>query len=321
MPAEREATSLTSKRRKGLDLPTSHRAHVIPRLGSPQLMLVVNAHASGARGELVAGVESELRRSGAGFATLVTESPVEWIDAVGDDPERRVVLVGGDGTLHAAVDARDVRAEIALVPAGRANNVARSLGIPLAPRAATQLAVQGIVRPIDLIEARTPTRTKVTVEAVSIGFLAEARTHYHGDNSAHLASGLVAGVQALAQFRPLHVRIGLRGSTVELAVTQLFVANLPLFGFGLHVAPKADPNDQLLDVLAVEARSRIAIPALIGRLRRDGGIDGPDVHHWLAERVRIEALEDSPVIADSTDLGPGPLEARVLTNDLRIVRP
>jgi diacylglycerol kinase (ATP) len=302
-------------------LPTSHQAHVIPRLASPHLVLVVNAHASGARRELVAGVESELRRSGAGVATFVTETPAEWIDAVGDDPERRVVLVGGDGTLHAAVDARDVRAELALVPAGHANNVARSLGIPLAPRAAAQLAVEGTVRPIDLIEARTPARTKVTVEAVSMGFLAEARTHYHGDNSAHLASGLVAGAQALATFRPLHVRIGLPDSNAELAVTQIFVANLPLYAFGLHVAPEADPNDQLLDVLAVGARSRIAIPSLIGRLRRDRRVDGPDVHHWLAERVWIETLEDSPVIADSTDLGPGPLEASVLMNDLRIVRP
>lgn len=302
-------------------MPTSDRAHVTRSLRSPQLVLVVNAHASGARRELVVGIESELRRSGAGVATLVTESPAEWIDAVGDDPERRVVLVGGDGTLHAAVDARDVRAEFALVPAGHANNVARSLGIPLAPRAAAQLAVQGIVRPIDLIEARTPTRTKVTVEAVSVGFLAEARTHYHGENSAHLASGLVAGVHALASFRPLHLRIGLPDSTVELAATQLFVANLPLYGFGLHVAPEADPTDKLLDLLAVGACSRIAIPPLIGRLRRGRGVDGRDVHHWLAEHVRIETLEDSPVVADSCDLGPGPLEARVLPKDLRIVRP
>jgi diacylglycerol kinase family enzyme len=266
-------------------------------------------------------VEAELRRWGARATTLVTESAAEWIEALREDGERRVVLVGGDGTLHAAVDGTTLRPDIALVPAGRANNVARSLGIPLSPRAATQLAVEGAVRPIDLIEASTPTRTRVTVEAVSIGFLAEARARYHGDNSAHLTSALAAGAHALASFRPLHARIDLPDSTIELELTQLFVANLPLYGFGLHVAPAADPTDELVDLVAVGPRSRVAIPALIGRLHRDHGLDGADVHHWLADRAWIETLENSPVVADSFDLGSGALEVRVLPKNLRIVRP
>jgi len=285
-------------------------------------MLVVNAHASGARRELVAGVEDELRRLGACTTTLVTESAAEWIDAFRDeDGDRRVVLVGGDGTLHATVDEATGRPDIALIPAGRANNVARSLGIPLSPRAAAKLAAEGAVRPIDLIEARTPTASRVTVEAVSVGFLAEARSHYHGDNSAHLLSALAAGAHALASFRPLHARIELPDSVVELELTQLFVANLPLYGFGLHVAPAAVPTDELLDVVAVGPRSRVAIPSLIGRLHGDGVDDAHDVHHWLAERAWVETAESSPIVADSFDLGTGPLEVRVRPRELRIVRP
>jgi Diacylglycerol kinase catalytic domain len=49
---------------------------------------------------------------------------------------RRVVLAGGDGTLHAAANVAPPGSEMALIPAGRANNVARSLGIPLEPDAA-----------------------------------------------------------------------------------------------------------------------------------------------------------------------------------------
>ena len=154
-----------------------------------------------------------------------------------------------------------------------------------------------------------------------MGFLAEARCHYHGDNSAHVTSALAAGIYALATFHPVHARIDLGDSTIELELTQLFVANLPLYGFGLHVAPEADPTDELLDLVAVDARSRIAIPALIGRLRRTNGPVGPDVHHWRARSARIESLEHSHVVADSFDLGCGSLDVRVLPKDLRIVRP
>jgi diacylglycerol kinase (ATP) len=302
-------------------LAISSHGHVIPRLAAPQLLLVVNAHASGARREVVAGVEAELRRWGGRIATLVTESPAEWIEACRDGAERRLVLVGGDGTLHAAARATSTRPEIALVPAGRANNVARSLGIPLSPRAAARLAVEGAVRPIDLIEASTPAGSRITVEAVSIGFLAEARAHYHGENSAHTASALAAGVHALATFRPLRVHVELPESAVDLELTQLFVANLPLYGFGLHVAPEADPTDELLDLVALDARGRIAIPPMIGRLRSEHGLSGVDVHHWLAETAHIELRERSPIVADSFELGSGRLDVRVLPKSLRIVRP
>lgn len=300
---------------------TETRAHRLPRFATTQLVLVVNAHASGVGPELVAGVQAELARWGAGVDSLVTESPSEWIERVGGDGERRVVFVGGDGTLHAALNATELRPAVALVPAGRANNVARSLGIPIAPRAAARLAVEGRVRPIDLTEALTPTSRRVTVEAVSVGFLAEARSHYRGENSAHVASAIAAGAQALTEFRPLQARVTTSDFVQELTLTQLFVANLPLYAFGLHVAPEADATDELLDVVAVEGHGRLAIPPMIGGLLRPRGIDGPAVHRWRVERARIDTDADSPIVADSFDLGPGPLEVRVLPKDLLIVRP
>ena len=149
-----------------------------------------------------------------------------------------------------------------------------------------------------------------------------ARSRYHEENSAHLGSALAAGAHALASFHPLHERLELPDGRVELELTQLFVANLPLYGFGLHVARAADPTDELLDVVAVDAHSRVAIPALIGRLRSDRGLDGrPDVHHWLAESARIVTEDRSHVVADSYDLGSGALDVRVLPKRLRIVRP
>lgn len=284
------------------------------------LLLVVNAHASGVGPAAVAGIESELKRWGSGVTTLVTESPREWIDELADD-ERRVVLLGGDGTLHAAVNDTSARPEIAILPAGRANNVARSLGIPLDLRSASRLAVVGAVRPIDLAEAVTPASRYVTLEALSIGFLAEARSHYHAENSASVSAALVAGARALSHFHPLYVHVVMPETTAELALAQLFVANLPLYGFGLHVAPHADPTDRLLDVVAIEGNHRIAIPAMIHHLTHERERDGPEVHRWRTRWVHVEASEGAAVVADSLALGPGPVDVHVLPSALRLVRP
>lgn len=300
---------------------TARRPLRRPQRRATRLLFVANAHASSVTAELVEGVAAELARWGADVATLVTESAREWIDELGEDTERRVVLAGGDGTVHEAVNATDVRPEIALIPAGRANNLARSLGIPVAPRDAARLAVDGTARRIDLIRAATASRQHVTVEAVSVGFLAQARSHYRGENSAHVASALAAGAHAFAEFRPVRVRLRAPGVDHDLRVAQLFVANLPLCSFGLHVAPNADPTDELLDIVAIDAHGRLAIPPMIGGLLRARGVDGPSVHRWRVEHASIEVAGASPIIADTVDLGPGTLDLRVLPKDLPLVRP
>lgn len=285
------------------------------------LLLVVNANASGVRPDVVAGVERELARWGAAHRTLVTESPDEWIEALERRHESRVILVGGDGTLHEAANVAGPRPEIGLIPAGSANNVARSFGIPIDAAAAVRLAVVGRPRPIDLIEAVTPSCRHVTVEGISAGFLSEARSHYQEANSSHVASALAAGAQALAHFHPFRVRLTRGAAVEELVLVQLFVANLPLYGFGLHVASDADPTDRLLDVVAIEGRGRAGLLPMLARLHHGTELDRAEVHTWRTARVRIDTHGTLPVIADSFDLGPGPVDVGVLPRELPLVRP
>ena len=291
------------------------------RAGILEVILVVNAHASGVRPDVVAGVEAELARWGASGRTLLTESPDEWVEALDGDTDRRVVLLGGDGTLHAAANVHGPQPELALIPAGRANNVARSLGIPLAPRTAARFAVEGRAKPIDAIEAVTPSGRYVAVEGVSVGFLSQARSRYHETNSGHVGSALAAGAQALARFHPFRVRVTCNTSIEELALVQLFVANLPLYGFGLQVAPGADATDRLLDIVAIEGRRRSNLLPMIARLRRGTELERTETHQWRAERVRIDTHGAVPLIADSFDLGAGPVDFSVLPGALALVRP
>ena len=237
------------------------------------------------------------------------------------DDERREVLVGGDGSVHAAANVRGKPRDLALIPAGRANNVARSLGIPLDWRRAAELAVHGDVRPVDLIEARAGERVQLVVEGVSVGFLAQARVRYHGRNSADVLAGMRAGVAALARFHPLAARVAGPDGTETLELSQLFVANLPLYEFGLRVAPHADPIDATLDLVAIDAPTRRAVLRMLLDLRRGTHLRRANVHTWRAPRATIETNGCSPIVADSTDLGPGPILLRAVPAALRMVRP
>ena len=293
--------------------PTSHRG------ATQSLLVVANANASG--DDRLEPFVATLRRLGARFDLVKTrdlhELEAVWTQATAD----RLVLVGGDGTLHAAVNLPGPPRDIALLPAGRANNVAHSLGIPLDIERAAALAIAGDVRPVDLIDARSPHAQLLVVESVSAGVLAQARAHFHGRNTAHTVRAVGAGGAALARNgpRPAAV-IGAHGAQ-RLELAQIFVANLPFYAFGLCVAPHADPADETLDLVGIEASTRHAVLAALLAARRGRLLGLPGLHLWRAKQVAITTHGRSPVIGDSRSLGFGPVLLRPLPGALRLVRP
>jgi len=287
---------------------------------SPHLLLVANGNASGLsrHPELVSDSARLLRSAGARVETLVTTA-LDELELVLSGADRRVVLLGGDGSLHAAANTPGRKPELALIPGGKANNVARSLHVPLELDAAARLAVEGRAHPIDAIAAQTGTRRYLAVEGVSVGFHALARSQYKAKNSADTAAGIRAGLGALARFEPMTMAVGLDGSCELMRLTQLFVVNMPLFGPGLRVAPSADPGDGLLDVVALEGSGRLSLLSLAARLRRGTHLGTEGVRSFRARTVRISTRGASPVIADTTNLGSDTVELTVASHALEIV--
>jgi diacylglycerol kinase (ATP) len=291
--------------------PRAHRAG--------ELILVVNANASGVRRrpEVDSRFAVVLRAEGAGVEIRVTESAAE-LAAVAADPERRLVLLGGDGTVHGLANLPELGAEIALLPVGGANNIARSLGLPVDLAAAARLAVRGRARLLDAIEAQSANRRLVAVEGISIGLHALARSRYGGLNSTDVPAAVGAGIAAAARFRAVRMALELDGEAELVALGQLFAANLPFYGPRLGVAPDADPFDGLIDVVALHTRGRLDTIAALAALRR--GRDPHAVTRRRARRVRV-AAPGSPVIADTLELPRGTVELTVRPGALRIVAP
>jgi diacylglycerol kinase (ATP) len=285
------------------------------------LLLVANARASGlANGATLDEALQALRANGGDVEIRLTGDLDELAEAMAD-VDRRVVLLGGDGTLHAVANLPGPLPELALLPAGRANNIARSLGIPLELRPAAALAVRGEARPIDAIDAQGATRSYRAVEGVSVGFHARARVKYRAENSAALLRGVLVGLETLRKFRPITVVMESDGDTEVVRIGQLFAANLALYGFGMRVAPGADPSDGELDLVTIEAETRRSLVAMIPRARRGTHYGLPGVRAWRTSRVRLDPGGASPVVADSADLGSGPVELTVSPGALRVVTP
>jgi diacylglycerol kinase (ATP) len=288
--------------------------------GRPNLLLVANENASGVRklAETVDRAAALIRGEGAAVQTVRTASTDELDDLVSEE-ERRVVLLGGDGTLHAVANVHGHKPEVALLPLGRANNVARALGVPLDLRAAAALAVTGRALGVDGIAVEAPGNAMTAVEGVSVGFHAEARARYRGVNSADTKAGVVAALGAFARFHPTTIALDVDGALEVRRVGQLFVANFPLFGPGLPVAPGASPTDGTLELVEIAADGRTALARQFARLRRGTHLRGNGVRIRSVHRIRIATCGRAPVVADTTVFNDGPVTLAVRPHTIDLV--
>ena len=317
--------------RSGLDERTieveqgSHHRDRADASRAGRLLLVINGRASGIEDPHASAraLVAVLEEQGAGAEAVVTASEQELWDALRHAAAlgQRAVLVGGDGTLHAAANAPLGRLpELALVPSGRANNIARALGIPTSRVGALAVAASAPAQPVDALRVVTPERSLYALEAVSAGFHAEARAGYRADNSADLRQGLRALVGALRRFRPYRAVLHLPDKEMRSdSAAQLFLSNLPYFGFGFEVDPGADPADGRFEAILLEAHGRRRLLALLAAVRRGRHLGKRGVRRMPASRARL--TEPLPLVADTVFLGTTTATVSVERARLRVASP
>jgi diacylglycerol kinase (ATP) len=286
-----------------------------------EVELVVNGHASGAGDLVVARAVSALRTAGARVRAHVTADEEELAAVARAAEDRRLVLVGGDGTLHALANLDlPTLPPAAVLPAGRANNIARALGIPVDWAAAAELAVGGRPVAVDALRVVTPRRTLFAVEGVSAGFHAAARHRYTGENSADLTAGVRALAAQLLAFHDLPTTVRIDGAPFFAApAAQVFLSNLPYFGFGFEVDPVADPSDGRLEAIVLDAATRRDVVRLLSAARRGRHLDLPAVTWTRGTRAHLE--EPLPLVADAQPLGVTTAEVTVAPGRLRLIAP
>jgi diacylglycerol kinase family enzyme len=279
------------------------------------------AHGAGDPEAALHGLRGHLEAAGARTHCVVTRSEDELCEVLAGAGGRRVVLAGGDGTLHAAINQPVELPELALVPLGRANNVARTLGVPAGLAAAARVAARAEARPVDVLRVETADgRREYCVEGLSAGLQADARSRYGGESSGDLRGGAHAFASALREFHPYDVRLDVDGAAAyEGPAAQVFLSNLPYFAFGFHVDPVAKRADGLLEAIVLDAASRIDVARLLLSVYRGSHLGRRGVS---LTRARDAVLTGPvPMAGDGTPLGTGSAAISVEQDRLRVAAP
>ncbi len=262
--------------------------------------LVNPASGGGAAPAAVVPVARALREAGASVDVTYSPGPramgalVDAAVAQGDV----VVSVGGDGMLSSLAGLVSLAGgTLGVVPAGRGNDFARMLGLSSDPAEVAALLLDGEVRKVDLISLSLP-GAPARLVAGSVYSGVDARAGEIVDRAHRLprkAQYPYAALRSLATYRPAHYRLCVDGVEQEYAAANVVVANSAYYGSGMKIAPAAEVADGLLDVVVIEAASRLALMRALPKVYDGGHVALPEVTVLTGRRVELSADASRPV--------------------------
>lgn len=172
-----------------------------------------------------------------------------------DRPERRLIIGGGDGTIHEVVNSlmsydQDKRPSIGLLPIGTANDFAKSCQLPESIEQALQFAVQGDTHWVDVVKSQHSKGCVYFINILSAGFGAQvtAQTPVGLKNLLGGGAYTLSGLVQAAQFQPFEIELDSEECHFNGKIIAGALCNGRFAGGGQELGKNAYLNDGLLQV-------------------------------------------------------------------------
>lgn len=225
-------------------------------------------------------------RAGAGFVVSRNAADLgEQARRAAADGVERLLVAGGDGTMHHALQGlAGTSCALGVIPVGTGNDLSGTLKIPPDLDVAVQRGLTGTIRAIDLIRVGET----YSVSYVGVGFDSEV-TRFA--NQVKILRGPLiypySVIHTLATFQPPVMRIVHDEGVFEGRVMFTTLANLPRFGGGMRIAPQAQIDDGMLDLVIVKEISRRALLAVFPKVYNGRHVGHPACLFHRTRRAEI----------------------------------
>lgn len=231
-----------------------------------------------------------------------------------------IVVVGGDGTLHSVADALlKAGKPLGILPAGTANDLARSLDIPADIAVACELIIAGHTRRIDLGSING----EYFFNAVHIGLGVEI-THQltpEVKKSWGVFSYLKAFFGALTHRKSFRMRLLLDDRCIRMRTIQVSIGNGRFYGGGTVIHEDASIQDGRLWLYSLRPQSAWDLLTLAPWLR-GGRHTRPDrVFAASAARIEIHTHAPKEVHADGEPVTRTPATLKIHPGVLEVFAP
>lgn len=293
-------------------------------MSPPQTRRVLFLHNAKAR-QGVRALQPVCDRLEAGGLSVTVE-PFENLPEIARDITRlhatadAVVVCGGDGSISSAAPAiMESGLPLGIIPAGTANDLARTLSIPLDHAAAADLIVTGHTRRIDVGSVNGHAFFNVA----SIGLSSELAEKLDPQTKKRFGriGYAVAALRVLTGAKRFSARIVEKGKGTRVKTYQIAIGNGRLYGGGNVVADTAAIDDGRLDLYSLEM-SNLWKSVLMARAFRSGTHGAwEEVRTARCVEFKVETRRPMPINTDGEIVTATPAHFRVLPAAISVFAP
>ncbi len=231
--------------------------------------------------------------------------------------------IGGDGTMHEVVNGMLTRNDgkkipIGLITAGTGNSFMRDLDC-LDPVVAAKRILTGRLRKLDIAKVDANGEVIYGFNIVGWGLptdvnLLAEKLRWLGGQRYNLASI----IEVIKNTRRL-AKISIDGHMIAGDYGFIMGCNTIHSGNGMKVAPLAQIDDGLIDLLIVRKAGRLKLLSLFTKIFKGGHIGDPVVEYHQAKEFSIIPLVDHILNIDGELVGSTPIHVKMLPGDIEVL--
>lgn len=205
-----------------------------------------------------------------------------------DKKYKVVVICGGDGTINSVLK-HAVNSELvfAVLPNGSGNGFARELGYKKDISFLIDEIKKGNTKEIDVLKIND----KYSCNVAGIGFDSFIAKRFEENTKRGLLTYVVETIKGFRNYPGVKAAITVNNTTEEGSYFMICFANTRQFGNNAVIAPNADPQDGLIDVVVVRKFNKRLIPFIALRLLSKKGKNSRYISYYKTNTVKIETQD------------------------------
>lgn len=290
-------------------------------MSAGKALLIINVRGGSADGRVNAAADA-VRRSGFDVDLITPDDPSEIANLIRERGVNadRIILGGGDGTFsHSAGALMEAGKPVGFLPMGTANDLARTLALPVEVTEAARIAAGSRSRRIDLGEING----RPFFNVASIGFSVRVATHHTGERKKRLKllSYPLSWLDAQKDMEPFRVTVRYGKRKRQFSSTMVAVGNGVHFGGGLTIADNAAIDDGWLDMFYVRPLGPLGMLGLLPFLKLGAIRRRQDVRVIRARELELDARPKQDFNVDGEIVENTPARFRVLRHALEVLVP
>jgi YegS/Rv2252/BmrU family lipid kinase len=289
----------------------------LKELRMPRYYVILNPVAGKGNGlRMRLRIEENLTRLGLDYMLVLTEFPEHATSLAKkalEDGFDVIVAAGGDGTANEVLNGIMTAGEskkhstvLGVIPVGRGNDFAFSMGIPMDVDESCTLLAHDPQMKIDVgrvVSERYPNGLYFG-NGVGMGFDAMVGFVAAKMRISGMLSYLVAAVKTMfIYFTAPQVELTLDGTTSTLNALMISIMNGRRMGGSFMMTPHSKPNDGVFDLCIVREVPRGQMPGLMGLVMKGTQETHPAVTTARAKQISLRAIKGTlPAHADGVTL-------------------